>query len=245
MNCYMHADLRRIFRRIPRIIALVVIYAVLAVVMLYLAKNLFIYEIVDYMIKGVPYACAAIGFVEFLSVFNEDLKARTMQIAIGIGISRRKVILAKWLECIFLCLLDGILLFALIAVCTSVRGAAFAGEPAADIALIIFFGMLKVTGSVAFTMIFVFYSQNPMVGLLVYAAMSFGIVNALAGTIVDLGPLNLFGLNRFLFMGLLNTARSRLMIGTFSVPHFAGIILYLVLFFEIAVRVFRKRELEF
>ena len=43
----------------------------------------------------------------------------------------------------------------------------------------------------------------------------------------------------------IETAKTRMIVGTVSVGHLLGIIIYLILFYFIAVKVFEKHELEF
>ncbi|MGL4284045.1 MAG: hypothetical protein ACRCSI_10700, partial [Eubacterium aggregans] len=54
-----------------------------------------------------------IGLVELLSVFSDDFKAKTMQVAIGLGIFRWCIVLCKLIEVMVLVLAD-LLIFALV-----------------------------------------------------------------------------------------------------------------------------------
>lgn len=242
---YMKADLHRISRRIPRYISLLCVFAVLVILMLVILKGKTPFEIVDLMTKIVPYLCGIFGLLEYIFVYSDDLKAKTMQIAIGTGISRRRVVLAKWIETAVLCILDILMLIILILVCSALKGAVFSGEPVRDLCILFFFGLIKVLGAVGFTMIFVFWTQNASAGMLLFLAFMLGIVNLLFDSIASIGPLEGLHLSSFLFSNLLDAAKSRLIIGTFSPAYFLGLIIYLAAFYFITVKLFERCELEF
>lgn len=242
---YIKADLLRIFKRIPRYIVLVAGLGVLTAIMLSLAKEKSVYEIVDIATKAMPYICALFGIIEFSFVYTDDIKAKTMQIAIGRGIGRGQVILAKWIEHTLMCLLDCILVVAVIIICSNIRGAMFSGEPAADVFILMLFGMVKVIGAAGITMIVVFATLNPVLSVIVYICSVFGILGLIFSLIVTIGPLENAGLEKFVFTNLIETAKTRMIVGTVSVGHLLGILAYLAVFYIIALTVFEKQELEF
>ena len=245
MNRYMRADLHRIFRRIPRYIALVLLYAGLAAIMLFLAKGRSVYEIVEILVKYISYYMVLFGLVEFIFVFNDDFVAKTMQVAIGTGICRRRVVLGKWAEHAMLCMLDFLVTVALIIICSAVRGAVFSGEPAGDVLILMLFALLKVIGATGFAMIITFITQNTSAGMMVYLVTVFGITAALVGEIIQIGPLQSLHLARYTYWEILQAGKSKMLIGTYSLPVILGIAAYLFLFGFVAVKLFKKRELEF
>lgn len=242
---YIKADLLRLFKRIPRYIVLALGLGAMAAIMLSLAKGKSVYEIVDIVTDAMPYVCAIFGIVEFVFVYTDDIKAKTMQIAIGRGIGRNKVVLAKWIEHTLVCLLDCILVVIEILICSAIRGAMFSGEPAADILVLMLFGMIKVIGAAAITMIVVFATTNSVLSIIVFICSVLGVVNLIFSLIVTIGPLENAGLEKFLFTSLIETAKTRMIVGTVSVGHLLGIAIYLAVFYFIAVLVFKKRELDF
>ena len=245
MMNYIKADLLRIAKRIPRYIVLVLGLAAFAAIILTAAEGKSVYEIVDTVTDVMPYICAIFGIIEFAFVYTDDLKAKTMQIAIGHGLSRSRVVLAKWIEHTFMCLLDCILIVIEILVCSAIRGAMFSGEPAADVFLLMLFGVIKVIGATGITMIVVFVTFNPVLCIITYICAVLGIINMIFDIIVTIGPLENLELGRFLFSTLLETARSRALVGTVSVGHLLGVLIYLAVFYFITVKLFEKRELEF
>lgn len=53
------------------------------------------------------------GLLVFIAVFSMDFKAKTMQVAIGTGLSRAEVVLAKTVE-VFVITVAGIFLFGVV-----------------------------------------------------------------------------------------------------------------------------------
>ena len=245
MRYYIKADLLRIAKRIPRYIILVLGLAAFAAIMLTAADGKSVYEIVDTVTDAMPYVCVLFGIIEFAFVYTDDLKAKTMQIAIGHGISRSQVVMAKWIEHTLMCLLDCVLIVIEILICSAIRGAMFSGEPAADVFLLMLFGVIKVIGATGITMIVVFATMNPVLSIITYICASIGIVNMIFSIILTIGPLENLNLDRFLFSTLLETARSRALVGTVSIGHLIGVVIYLAAFYFITVKIFEKRELEF
>ena len=246
MGRYFRADMHRIFRRIPRYIVLALLLGLLGYIMYSATKeDITIYQLVDVLVKAVPYVSAAFGLIEYIYVFAEDFKAKTMQIAIGTGISRRKVVMTKWFECGFLCVVDYAVLIALIFAAGGINGISFAGDPAIDVYLLFLFGWIKTFVCIGFTMILVFRVQATTGGMLLYLALCAGVVKLLLETVLDINALKPLGLSSLLFSNLIDTARSRAILGTFSAPHIAGIVIYAVACSIAAWLLFKKRELEF
>lgn len=242
---YIKADLLRIFKRIPRYIVLVIGLAAFAAIMLEFAKEKSVYEIVDIVTKAMPYICSLTGIVEFAFVYTDDIKAKTMQIAIGHGVARSQVVMAKWIEHTLLCLLDCILVVVEILICSAIRGSMFSGEPAADVFILMLFGLIKVIGATGITMIVVFATLNPVLSVITDICAEAGIINLILSLIVTIGPLENAGLEKYLFASLVETAKTRMIVGTVSIGHLLGILIYLAVFYIAAVKIFETRELEF
>lgn len=242
---YLKADLHRISRRIPRYIALAILYLLSIALFLIISDGRTIYQVVEFMTTIIPYICVLFGLFEYMFVYSDDLRAKTMQIAIGTGIHRGKVVLTKWLEALILCIFDLIVLLAIICICCAIMGVTLTAEPARDVVIILLFGLIKIMGCMAFTMIFHFRTQNTNTGMLVYIASALGIVNFAFDTILSIGFLNSLHLTRILFDNLVSVARARALIGSVSILPLLGIVLYFIAAYFITLKLFEKRELEF
>ena len=246
MGRYFIADMHRIFRRIPRYIIVVLLFGLLGYIMYSATKDeVTIYQLVEVLVKAVPYISIGFGLIEYIYVFTEDFKAKTMQVAIGTGISRRKVILTKWLESGFLCAFDYIVLIAVIFIAGGINGISFAGDSAKDVYILFLFGWIKAFICTGMTMIVVFLSQATTGGMLLYLALSTGIIKLLLETLLDIDAIKFLGLSSILLSNLIDTARSRAILGTFSTSHIIGIIIYAAACYIASWMLFKNRELEF
>lgn len=247
MMRYMAADFLRIIKRIPRIIALVLVFGITGYIFYFFNKDgkTSVYELVDILVKIVPYISAVFGLAELISVYSDDFKAKTMQVAIGSGIGRPQVILAKWLETGILCLCDYLFFIVLIFVLSSIQGISFSGGPAVDVILLFVFGWVKAFVCIGMTQILLFGTLSFSGGVLLYLGLCSGIAGGLVSLLLDAEIISSLRLSSYLFTNLLEVAQSRAIIGTISLPQLLGILLYAAVSFVLSCLLFRKREMEF
>ena len=246
MNRYMKADFYRIFGRVSRYITLAVLFVAFGAFLYVVSDGSTPYELVETLTKAMNIAiCPVFALVEYGVVYSDDMKAKTMQIAIGTGISRKKVIFTKWLEIVILTALDVIVVLGIAFVISILRGSVFSGEPLRDVFVLTGFSLLKVAGAAAITSILLFRTMNATLGLVLFILSAFDILYFLASALVTIGPLEALHLDQYLFTSFLEAAKSRAVIGTFSIPHFAGIAAYLAAFYLLACLAFKKVELDF
>ena len=246
MNRYMRADFYRIFGRASRYITLAVLFAAFGAFLYAISDGATPYGMVETVTQIVNLAiCPIFGLVEYGVVYGDDMKAKTMQIAIGTGISRKKVIFTKWVEIMILAIIDVAIFIGIAYVISMIRGAVFSGEPFRDIMILSGFSLLKLAGAAGVTSILLFGTMNTTLGMILFITSSFGILYFLVNALITIGPLEALHLDQYLFTSLLEAAKSRAIIGTFSVPHILGILAYLIVFYLVACKVFKKVELEF
>ena len=111
-----------------------------------------------------------VGIPVFQTVFSDDFKSRTMQTAIGHGISRRRLVLCRFYEVIAL-LVEACLIFSVIGIIMGVIMGASAGGLAEMVAKL-FFDTLLVVANIAIAMLILYMSQNPTGGLVMYILMA-------------------------------------------------------------------------
>ena len=114
---YIIADYLRIIKRIPRIIGIALFYIALIIYMLVKSSSkTATWNSVSFVSAITTFTALFslfLGVFEFLAIFSDDFKAKTMQVAIGLGIHRSKIIASKMIEVAILLLTD-ILLLALL-----------------------------------------------------------------------------------------------------------------------------------
>ena len=245
MKNYWKADFYRIGRRIPRIIILVIIFIVCGVLFYKAADGSTPYELVETATQFMSIICTVFAIIEFGSVYVEDMKAKTMLVAVGSGLTRSKCILVKWIETIVLTALDTAVFLVVGLVVSMVKGVIFSGEPLRDLILLGIFAVVNVAGALGFTLIFLYLSLSPVIGVIVFIITCTGILNTLIEALLSIGFINNLHLQQYLFDNLLETAKARAILGIFSVPHILGMAAYLAALYAITYLIFRKKELQF
>lgn len=96
---YITADYIRIMKRVPRIIGLVLYFIAMIIFMMVrfnsTTSNWTSVSFVSATNSFIIFFSLFCGLFEFLSAISDDLKAKTMQVAIGLGISRSKLLLRR------------------------------------------------------------------------------------------------------------------------------------------------------
>lgn len=96
MKNYYNADLMRIRKKHGHLIWLALIYVIIAAIAFMKCTNEAGYvEFADLVAGSLP---AYLGLIVFFAVFSDDTKTRTMQVAIGRGLTRNQVLFSKVLE---------------------------------------------------------------------------------------------------------------------------------------------------
>lgn len=246
MSNYILADLKRIMIRVPRLIMMLLVYAVLVIIIAVTYRVSWnSVNFVLFIQKYISFLPIVLGMIELVAVYADDFKAKTMQVAIGIGLSRSRVVFCKQVELLVISILD-LLIFAIIML-----GGAFildAGLTGAQVGeLIVSLVMTSVTiiSYTGLTMIVMFYSQGTGTGRIVYLALVTGLVAQVASLALSIKILAPLHLSSFTLEYALSVAKARLLLGSFDLKSFLTIAAYLVVSFILTSVLFKKRELEF
>ncbi|MBR6171620.1 MAG: ABC transporter permease subunit [Eubacterium sp.] len=125
-----------------------------------------------------------IGIPVFQTVFSDDFKSRTMQTAIGYGVSRRRLVLCRFFEAIAL-IVEACMIFTVIGV---IIGFALGGSVGGIGQMVgkLLFDQLLLVANIAIAMLVLYLTQNPTGGLVMFillAADVFRLILALADMI--------------------------------------------------------------
>lgn len=102
-----------------------------------------------------------IGFPMFLSIYYNDFKSKSMQIAIGYGISKGKVILIKSIEYVILSTISAALLCIITLVFPLFLQMSFTNIQLAEVILYTIIGTLKIIGYMSIsTVLFIFHKMQ-------------------------------------------------------------------------------------
>ena len=246
MLWYMRADLRRIGRRIPRLIVLALLYIVLAAALVSISRA--DVEIAPLMILAEHYLVGflplVIGTIELSVILGDDFHARTMQQAIGMGISRTKIVLTKLLDLACLMLIDIIVLGGLIFASNGVFQLGMGADTVRELLLWLVGAWVKSVAYGSLSLIIGFYAQNALFALLVYIALSSGIASKMLGMALSMKALSALHLDRFLLTAEINTFFTHALLGYFDAVALIVILIYVVGGAMAASYLFKNTELE-
>lgn len=246
MSNYICADLKRILFRAPRIILTLLIYAIMLIVVAFTyysgwSSINFVKNVQQYILI-LP---ILLGLVEMIAVYADDFRAKTMQVAIGLGISRAKVVLCKLIEAAVLTVVDLVVLAAIMLGVASYLKAGLSPTQSKELLITLTMAGVSIISYISVTMILMFYNQGTGLGRIIYLALSAGIINAVLSLISVIEFLEPLHLDSYTLTSFLEVATARWIVGTFDVKSIIGILLYLAASTGITIFLFRKRELEF
>ena len=189
-----------------------------------------------------------IGTLLFVSVYADDFKCRAMQVAIGAGVSREGIVLAKFGECALLLLFTLLPTAALCFLLPGIRNLFYTGAEAESVALTIAQVFLRTLGFMQLAATLCFLTQNSLQGVIAFALLSSNAMYILITMIFLTGPLknNVGRLQPFLYTALLHSVQADILSG----KPFVGILVlaigvYMLLPLILALPGFRKKELSF
>lgn len=189
-----------------------------------------------------------VGIPIFLSIYSDDFKSKAMQIAIGYGIDRNKIILTKAIETVILSVISGVLLGVLVTVVPKILGLTLTHEQFLELTLGALTGILKIIVYVGISTILVYHYQNAMYGTISFVLLGSGTVGMILNLILSQQfVVDLVGnLTEHMFTTLLAMEKLNYMTkGSFNITSIIEIILYMVIPVIVSMIIFRKKELEF
>lgn len=246
---YIRADLHRITRRVPRVMVLLLILVIFVAVLIYNAVSGQQNSIgfMANMASLFSVAGALFGLVEIMAVFADDFRAKTMQVAIGLGVSRPHVVLAKAIEFALLNLLDNLVLAVLVVASSASVGIGLNGDDIYQIMIRVFFAMLNALIPALFTMIPIFYLQGTGLAAILFLVFYIDPLAQIIGMFLSTNEVVIrLHLNEVPYSAILgSTITAFTLHAGVNVGQILGLILYIVAGYFLTVLVFHKRELDF
>ena len=189
-----------------------------------------------------------IGTLLFVSVYADDFKCRAMQVAIGAGVSREGIVLAKFGECALLLLFTLVPTAALCFLLPGVRHLFYTGAEAEAVALTVAQVYLRTLGFMQLAATLCFLTENSLQGAIAFALLSSNAMFILITMTLLTGPLknNVGRLQPFLYTSMLRSVQTDILTGKSFVGMFVlAIGMYMLLPLLLALPGFRKKELSF
>ena len=249
MRNYIRADVKRILKRSSHLFSMLLLFAIY-VIALFLTNRGQVTPVtlVSSACGMLDWIVIFIGLFEMIAVFSEDFKVKTMQVAIGLGVSRNKIVLCKLIEAAILMVLDCIAVVLL----TMGVGAALGANIPMDVLTtlnntLLVKCILAQVASVSLTMIVLFVTQSTILSIFVYVLVSAGVVNMLLSVLPMLGVtwLENLNLNRLTLSYHIGSFYTKLVLGSFEVVSFLVIAAYTAAGIFGTCKLFSKRELDF
>ena len=249
MTNYIKADVSRILRKNSFLTAVGVFFALYAVmVFIYFnpsfTTEMYVAKITSYL----GYYPLIVGLFVFISVYADDFKCKSMQVAIGYGFSRNRIIAAKLLESCLLLAGIGVIMGVIVNIVPSVVGLGIDGSQHLNLMLTVAVEVVRTVGYIAISSIAVFASQNAVNGIIFYVLFSTKSVYIILSMILGQDILvNTVGdLTKYLYTPQLYATKAAIIQQkTFGIAFIVTIIVYVIAPAVISAVIFRKKELEF
>lgn len=263
MKNYVAADLTRIFKRIPRMVLMLLSFGVycLAVFIYYSINKIFsdpaaaeyglqiLYDpdiVFTAVINIVGYAACAFGLFELIHVFSDDFKAKTAQIAIGVGVSRAKVVFSKIMEVVILLAIDTVILLGLGVAMSAILGDMMTGAQIAEYARTLFMTMMVSNiAYISLVSILLFSTQSMTLSILAFLALKFNLVSLVIGLTDYVKALEPLNLTNYTLTNMLGKVTGMLNGEAFRIVPVLAVAAYIAASIALTSVIYRKRELEF
>lgn len=249
---YILADYKRVVSRIPRIVFLV-IYQVIFIlyVMNKITKAAGTYTSVSLIEHSNSFFSfwflCVVCLVDFIQSFSFDFRAKTIQVALGIGISRLQVILAKLIQTTLVMLTDFVITMATFGILTLIAGTPLAGHQLGYIIANGLGSILLSTCSISLLLPLVFRTQNMVMAMVGYFIMAPGVITGAVRYLVRMGPAFLarLQLDRYCHDCCCKLIQTNAIQGTFQLWPVIGAIAWFAIGIYLTWILFRKMELDF
>lgn len=249
---YILADYKRVLTRIPRLLFLVIYEAVFVMFVLNKWRNaagnfnsvaLLEHSTYFFYIWFSHVLC----LVDFIHSFSFDFQAKTIQVALGLGITRMQVILSKLIQTALVILTDLLVTFGVFGLLCAITGTPMAGN---QIYTLICYGTgSALLGILCSTVVLplVFRTQNILMSMVGYLVIALGTITHLLRLLSRIGPAFLarLQLDRFSPDGCTDKITANAITSNFELLPVIVMIAWFALGIYMTYLFFRKMELDF
>lgn len=186
-----------------------------------------------------------LGIPVFSAVLGDDFKSKSMQIAIGFGLSREKLILARLIEIVIIVIEAYIVFFIGILIFGLVGGVDM--KTIGETITSCFDDILSIIGFTTVSMIFVYGTQNGVLGLVIYillGASVFDIIISAASLLPFIRDTDI-NLADYVISGMSMKVIQASSFGSGALWLIAFLVFWIALPTFIAMQIFKNKELDF
>ena len=249
---YIYADYKRIITRIPRVVFMVIFNAIfVAVILNGWRKAAGNYTSVAFLDSASTFFgfffLGLIALIDFVQTYSFDFRAKTIQVALGIGISRFQVILSKLVQLALVLFTDLLVNLTVLGILSGIMGVFLNFD---QMGYLFFNGLgniALVTCCAGLLMPLIFRTQNMVLGLIGYIILVPGIPSVLVHHLTPLGPefLQKLQLSRFFYDKAINLTVTNAIQDAFQLWPVLVAIVWFALGIYLSWLAFRKMELDF
>lgn len=245
---YLTADLWRINRRIPRIVAWV-LYLIIGIASTLFTANQNVFNFIK-LGNSIVFALSLwtifLAMTNLYFVFEDDLQTKTLLTAIGQGIKRYQIIFVKWFEMLLLTLFDCISLTTVMWITGLAKGVTLKGSALTKVSVQLAITCLTFGVMTSLIMIIIFHIMHLGLTQLLFCLLVFKPISLILKYLeMNNEILAKLRFSRFLIGNNLDSFHTSLNAGRFSVKYFIVIFIYWAIGMGVTYLLFRKKELDF
>ena len=187
-----------------------------------------------------------IGIAIYVSVYADEFTSNSMQCLIGRGISRRRLLIAKFINCVIVTFISYGIYTLFITVTGLIMGAKMNGAESGFLYSTILTSAFTVLGYATISMIILFWSKNVAYATLVDAFLLFAGDTLLSG-LDGIPVINHWHIDRHVFSNALECAKVDMLLtgGTAIFTLLWHVVKICAISIILAYLLFRKKELDF
>lgn len=177
-------------------------------------------------------------------IYRDDFRAQNMQVAIGIGVERWKIVVAKWLTTTMVILIDITFLTAVEFAVVISEGKLAGGFAVSLVIMSQIETVIQIVLASTLAMVIIFQMQKAIWGVLAYLYVAAGITSQIISVAAGNRIVQKFQLWN---IGAADQGASfvgKLMIGEFGIGNFLMVLLYLAIGIGGSIYLFSKKEVE-
>lgn len=249
---YILADYKRIWFRRPRLIAMAIFELCFVLTIILKWQNTFgAYNSVSLLSNSNTFYgtifIMTMAVVDFVHSFSFDFRAKTIQVALGIGISRLKLLICKLIQTTLIFLTDILVSYVLLGILCIIVGTPLAGNQIVQVLAQGMATLLLASCSTALVMPLVFRTQNMIMSMIAFLALELGIFTNIIHFVSRSAPefITRLQLERYTYDSLIGLMQINLSMGRVQIFPLLGTVIYFALGIYLSWLAFRKLELDF
>ena len=241
------ADITRIFKKPTYRIVLLVCFCISIIFAIRAKINVWNgYTFVSGQADALNICGYILGITIYLSVYADEFTSNSMQCMIGHGVSRFRLLLAKFFDCVIVTVATYLIFYFFIMMLGLALAAGINLYELKFISGGIMVSALKALGYGTFSMIVLYWTKNVIMATFLDALLLFA--GGMLLSLLDRIPfIKFYHMDRYIFDGMLSYANASLQLGRADAWLFIFLAIARISLFSIVVSflLFRNRELDF